>query len=108
MKFTCKNCGKALVVNLFPVYCSCGLTHYEDGDTFLRPDPPPLEGVGTELKKLFEFFRVRQGRDCDCERIERLMNANGIKWCQDNQKEILEMLAENANSFSEIRSSRST
>lgn len=53
---------------------------------------PKLEGVGTELKKLFASLGVKPLADCKCDAVAQKMNDRGIEWCRKNRDENLEWL----------------
>lgn len=66
-------------------------------------------GVGSELKKLLKIIGIHPSEECTCNERARLMDANGIEWCEENKKLILSWLEEEANKrqllFSELGAS---
>ena len=64
---------------------------------FIKPPPPPpeiTEGPGTELKKLLSKIGINAHPDCSCNQRARIMNENGIDWCEQNIETICDWMAE--------------
>jgi hypothetical protein len=51
--------------------------------------PPPTEGPGTELKKIFAAFGISPSADCQCDAMVTQMNIWGPAGCEDHRGEIL-------------------
>jgi hypothetical protein len=70
------------------------------------PSPPPLPppvpykwdpaGAGTQLKKLLAKVGITSTENCSCNARARIMNDNGIEWCEQNTNEIVGWLKEEA------------
>ena len=54
-------------------------------------------GVGTELKKLLKIVGITASPTCSCNARAKMMNDNGIQWCEDNKDIIVGWLEEEAN-----------
>lgn len=54
-------------------------------------------GVGTELKKLLKMIGITASPTCSCNTRARIMNENGIQWCEENKDTIIGWLEEEAN-----------
>ncbi|NDD84470.1 hypothetical protein EBZ38_09410 [bacterium] len=54
-------------------------------------------GVGTELKKILKMIGITASPTCSCNARAKIMNENGIKWCEENIYTILGWLKEEAN-----------
>ena len=55
-----------------------------------------LEGVGTEVKKLLARVGIVATENCKCNKRASVMNANGIRWCEDHIDQIVGWLREEA------------
>lgn len=55
-----------------------------------------IGGVGTELKKLLEWFGQYTDAGCSCMKHAAIMDTNGVRWCEDNVDTIVGWLAEEA------------
>lgn len=53
-------------------------------------------GAGTQLKKLLAKVGIKSTENCSCNARARLMNERGIEWCEQNIKEIVGWLKEEA------------
>lgn len=53
-------------------------------------------GVGTELKKILGKIGIHATPTCSCNHRARLMDLNGIAWCENNIETILVWLSEEA------------
>jgi len=53
-------------------------------------------GVGTELKNLLKTIGITSSPTCACNARARIMNENGIQWCENNKDTILAWLKEEA------------
>lgn len=53
-------------------------------------------GVGTELKKLLSKLGIVATPNCSCNARAKLMDNNGIEWCENNQDLIIDWLREEA------------
>ena len=53
-------------------------------------------GVGTELKKLLSKIGIVATPNCSCNARAKLMDNNGIEWCENNQELIIDWLREEA------------
>lgn len=51
-------------------------------------------GAGTQLKKLLAKVGIKSTENCSCNTRAKLMNANGIEWCEQNVPEIVGWLKE--------------
>jgi hypothetical protein len=54
-------------------------------------------GVGTEIKKLLKLIGITSSPTCYCNARAKIMNENGIRWCEDNKDTIVGWLEEEAN-----------
>ena len=61
-----------------------------------RPVEDLGEGVGTELKSLLSMFNIQASPNCSCLKRAKIMNENGVDWCENNQDIILDWLKEEA------------
>ena len=61
-----------------------------------RPVEDLGEGVGTELKSLLSMFNIQSSPNCSCLKRAKIMNDNGLDWCENNQNIILDWLKEEA------------
>jgi len=52
------------------------------------------EGVGTELKKILSWMRIKSTPTCSCNQRAKTMNDNGIEWCKENVDQICDWLQE--------------
>lgn len=70
----------------------------EDSYDYIKEkyEKPIEEGVGTELKKLLSKIGIRSTPNCSCNHKAKLMNMNGIEWCENNIDTILVWLSEEA------------
>jgi hypothetical protein len=55
---------------------------------------PPQGGVGTELKALLSKIGIKSSPTCSCNKRAKIMDENGIEWCEQNVKTICDWLAE--------------
>jgi len=67
----------------------------------LKPQEPirpwtPGYGPGTELKKYLEFFGMKPGANCSCNKFAAHMDRMGPNWCEENIEVIREQLKNNA------------
>lgn len=53
-------------------------------------------GVGTELKKLLKMIGITATANCSCNARAKIMDDNGILWCEENKDTIVEWLKEAA------------
>jgi hypothetical protein len=58
------------------------------------PEPPPTEGVGTEIKSLLSQFGIAENVGCGCTAIAVTWDKNGIVWCEQHQQELTDHLIE--------------
>jgi hypothetical protein len=70
----------------------------EDSYDYIKEkyEKPIEEGVGTELKKLLSKIGIRSTPNCSCNHKAKLMNMNGVEWCENNIDTILVWLSEEA------------
>lgn len=54
----------------------------------------PQEGVGTELKKLLSKIGIKATENCSCNHRAKLLDMNGIEWCENNMETIIGWLKE--------------
>ena len=64
--------------------------------------PVTVGGVGTELKKLLEWFGKYTDAGCSCVKHAMIMDSNGVQWCEDNIDTIVGWLAEEASKMKVI------
>jgi hypothetical protein len=57
---------------------------------------PIRQGVGTELKRLLARVGITSTPECKCDRRARIMDEQGIAWCEENVGEIVGWLREAA------------
>lgn len=55
---------------------------------------PPQGGVGTELKALLSKIGIKSSPTCSCNKRAKIMDENGVEWCEQNVKTICDWLAE--------------
>jgi hypothetical protein len=83
-----------------PGYKQAGLLHVELLDRMQRhgiPDEPrQTVGPGAELKKLLARIGITASAGCSCNARAKLMNVNGIQWCEENIETICDWLGEEA------------
>lgn len=106
--YRCKNCQKMLSVvddarvnieGVFARFTNCGGPPAAfDSATVAAAaqyqwDPA---GAGTQLKKLLSKVGIKSTENCSCNARAKLMNANGIEWCEQNVNEIVGWLKEEA------------
>jgi hypothetical protein len=53
-------------------------------------------GVGSELSKTLEIFGIKATPNCSCKKRAKLMDTNGIAWCEKNKDTIVGWLEEEA------------
>jgi hypothetical protein len=53
-------------------------------------------GVGTELSKTLEAFGIKSTPNCSCKKKAKIMDKNGIEWCESNKDTIIGWLEEEA------------
>jgi len=103
--YRCKNCGKNISIvddsrvnieGVFAQFTSCsGEATAESTVGGAAYDWDPA-GAGTQLKKLLSKIGIKSTENCSCNTRAKLMNANGIEWCEQNVKEIVGWLKEEA------------
>lgn len=57
---------------------------------------PPVGGPGTELKILLENIGIKSTPTCSCNKRAKIMDDNGIDWCETNIDTIVGWLKEEA------------
>ena len=62
--------------------------------TLVAKYSPPQGGVGTELKALLSKIGIKSSPTCSCNKRAKIMDENGIEWCEQNVKTICDWLAE--------------
>lgn len=60
------------------------------------PGTTNISGVGTELKKLLSKIGINATPNCSCNSRAKLMDDNGIAWCENNIDTIVGWLKEEA------------
>lgn len=103
--YRCKNCGKNISIvddprvnmeGVFAQFTTCGGEPSAEApptDATYAWDPA---GAGTQLKKLLAKVGIKSTENCSCNARAKLMNANGIEWCEQNVNEIVGWLKEEA------------
>lgn len=113
--FQCAQCGKQIAVakaiasrlpELVQTFPDCpraapAVTGAENAPaTVKQAQPAPYvwdpTGAGTQLKKLLAKVGIKSTENCSCNARARLMNERGIEWCEQNIKEIVGWLKEEA------------
>lgn len=61
-----------------------------------NPRTQPL-GAGTELKKILKKFGIEATSNCSCNSKAKLMDDQGVEWCENNIEIIVGWLKEEAN-----------
>ena len=57
-----------------------------------------MPGVGTELKRLLEWFGQYPAGNCDCVKHADEMDVRGVAWCECNRGQICKWILEEAQS----------
>jgi hypothetical protein len=81
---TFDDCGRANQSNTFDL-CSC------------PPGPLAMQSVGlvgTQLKALLSRIGIKSSPTCSCNKRAKIMDENGIEWCEQNVETICDWLAE--------------
>lgn len=88
----CRHCG----------HKARALPHYRACPTFAPPPPappppPPTRGgPGTELKRLLSMVGIKAAPNCSCNARARIMDDQGVDWCEAHLEEIVGWLREEA------------
>ena len=56
----------------------------------------PLSGVGSQLKNILSKMGIKASSTCPCNEYAKIMNNNGIEWCEQNIDTIIGWLRETA------------
>lgn len=56
-----------------------------------------ISGVGTEIKQILSKIDIVATENCSCNAKAKLMDSNGIEWCENNIDTIVGWLREEAN-----------
>lgn len=67
---------------------------YPRSQTPVRPPSAPAGGAGTELKALLAKVGIKASPTCSCNTRAKIMDDNGIEWCEQNVETICDWLAE--------------
>lgn len=67
---------------------------YPRSRTPVKPFAIPTGGAGTELKALLSKIGIKSSPTCSCNKRAKIMDDNGIEWCEQNVETICDWLAE--------------
>jgi len=57
---------------------------------------PLTKGPGTQLKRLFQWFKITANRGCQCKQWAALMDLRGCDWCEANLETVIGWLRKEA------------